>query len=384
MTGRNERVSVIQTLDAFESLGEEWNNLSAAFGSPLLDHAWFVSCARAFHQERDLRVVTLREGGVLVAAAPLALDRSRGRRLALIGTTVLYEPSGWLYASESALRKLADAVMHLGERLVLQRVPVGSALCKVFDRPTVVRALGISRPLSPSYVVNTKQGWGSQCATMSRNARRQLRTSWNAAERDVGRAHFTILRPALAEVDDALDVVVGLESAGWKGHQRSAVATRPDLHCFFREYGLRASARNELRVTVLRFGSVVAAVGLGVEVYNRMWQLKIAYDEELARYRPGQLLIHSSIQSACEHNLDAFEFLGVADHWKVRWKPQEHAYRLLAVYPLTSRGIVGAVADVAGFLSRRLNTARDSHHERLNARRLGRQRLPGELLRPIK
>ena len=350
-------MSVIRTIDALESLRDEWNSLSARFASPFLDHAWFACSAQALHRESDLRVIVVREHGVLCGVAPLVLDRARGQRLVLLGAAALYEPSGWIFESDSALERLAVAATSFGERLVLQRVPAGTPLCRVFAARIGKRALTVSRPMSPSSAVDTRCSWESFQAGLSARTRTRLCASWERAHREVGRAEVAMLQPAVAEVDEALDAFVKVEAAGWKGRRGSALALRPDLGRFFRDYCRRAAAGNELRVSILTFGSVVAAVEIGVEAHRRLWGLKIAYDERLGSYGPALQLVHASIRAAVERGLEAYEFLGAAEPWQQRWKPQHREYRLMAVYPYTARAVLGLGADLCRFLLRRLHPA---------------------------
>jgi CelD/BcsL family acetyltransferase involved in cellulose biosynthesis len=160
----------------------------------------------------------------------------------------------------------------------------------------------------------------------------------------------------VADVDDALAEFVRLEATGWKGRQGSALSRRPDLHSFFQEYSRRAASRGELRLTRLTFGAVTAAVELSVEAHRRRWGLKVAYNEELAAFAPALQLVHASIRAAFDRGLDAYEFLGVAESWQQRWKPAQRDYQLLVIYPRSSYGIAGAIADLARFAAGKLRS----------------------------
>ena len=57
----------------------------------------------------------------------------------------------------------------------------------------------------------------------------------------------------------------------------------------------------------------LAAVRMAVEVENTLWELKIGYDEQFAKWSPGVVLTHETIRHAFEHGLSGLEFLGRAE-----------------------------------------------------------------------
>ena len=93
---------------------------------------------------------------------------------------------------------------------------------------------------------------------------------------------------------------------------------------------------------------------MAVEVYDRLWLLKIGFDESLARCSPGFLLIAESLAHAHARGLRSYEFLGAAESWEERWRPAARPCGVVLFYPWGVRGGVSASLDVAGAVSRRL------------------------------
>jgi CelD/BcsL family acetyltransferase involved in cellulose biosynthesis len=160
-------------------------------------------------------------------------------------------------------------------------------------------------------------------------------------------------QPQPSQVDDVLETLITVEDSGWKGRQGSSLARRPDLREFFRRYCRRAASRGRLRVATLSFGASVAAVELSIDAFDRLWQLKIGYHEAVAQYYPGLQLTAASIRAAFERGLEAYEFLGSAEAWEERWRPQPRFYQALLVYPFNAAGVVTACKDFAGAMWRR-------------------------------
>ena len=346
-------VDVVRSLDQLRSLREAWDALAAASGSPLLEYDWFMSCAETFHREEDLRVVVAKSSGSLAGVAPLACEfEGFARRLVLLGATVLHEPSGWLFSSDDAVAGLIGRVGELKHPVMLQRISAASPLCRLL--PALCKpAISFVRPMTPSLAVATSGAWDDYYGQLSSRITSNLPRLRRKVTRDIGPMHVVERYPAPLDVDAVLNAFAAIEQSGWKGRRGSSLSQRPDLSGFFRRYCRRAAQRGRLRVMTLAFGTNTAAMELSVEVYKRIWQLKIAFNDAFARYYPGLQLTEASIHAAFARRLDAYEFLGVAEPWEERWRPDERGCRLIVSYPLNARGMVYACKDLAGAMVRR-------------------------------
>jgi CelD/BcsL family acetyltransferase involved in cellulose biosynthesis len=347
-------LDVVRSLDALRPLREAWDALAATSRSPLLEYDWFMSCAETFHREQDLRVVVARANGSLSAIAPLACEfEGFGRRLVLLGATVLHEPGGWLFSSDEALASLIGRVAELNHPLLLQRIAAASPLCRMLPDLSKPRAITFVRETTPSLAVPTSGAWDDYYRQLSSRIRSNLPRLRRRVAREVGPLDVSERYPTPAEVDAVLNAFAAIERSGWKGRKGSSLAQRPDLSGFFRRYCRRAAERGRLRVMTLSFGANTAAMELSIEAYNRIWQLKIGFSDAFARYYPGLQLTEASIHAAFSRHLDAYEFLGVAEPWEERWRPDERGCRLVVSYPLTARGMAYACRDFAGAVVRR-------------------------------
>lgn len=106
-----------------------------------------------------------------------------------------------------------------------------------------------------------------------------------------------------------------LEASGWKGRQGTAIACSDELADFMKEYAGRlfdGGCGVFWKITL--DGKPVASM-LGTKKDNRVWLLKIAYDEKLARYSPGVLLIIDVIAWACARgDIDLIDSCAMPDH----------------------------------------------------------------------
>ena len=340
-------ITVVRSLEAFIALGAEWDGLAAPRGWPLLAHDWFLSCARTLHAERDLRVVIVREHGVLAAAAPLVIRRQRGvERLELLGMAVLHEPSGLLYRSEAALETLLRAVLTLGRPVVLQRIDLDSPLERLIRQVVGRNGWTLARPTGPTVRVPLEADWSIMVGRVSGKLRKWQRRAWALAEAQ-GPVTVEKVVPDLENVEAHVRAFSQLEAAGWKGRRRSALLTKQALHVFFGDYARRAAARGTLRVWYLRIGAALAAAQISLEENGAVWVLKIAYDERLRHLSPGFQLTFAMLKDACERGLGTCEFLGSADDWKRRWRGSLQPLGLVLVYPRSWRGLAALGVDGA-------------------------------------
>ncbi len=348
---------MVRSIQQLEALREEWDALAREFQNPLLDHDWFLSCAEAFHRDQELNIVTVRDGQRLTGVAPLAGESTpTGRRLMLLGMSRLYEPSGWLFASTASLHELVDRTVRAGSPFILQRIAAESPLCSALKAVSSARALSVARDTAASLAVTTTGRWETYYEGLSSHVTVNLPRIRRKAERAHGATSVARFDPLPGEVDALLDTVMAVEGSGWKARRGSAIHVRADLRDFFRGYCHRAAARRRLHVTTLSFGSQIAAVELAVVAYGRHWQLKIGYHEALRQYYPGLHLTEMSIRSAFERGLTSYEFLGSAEQWESRWKPDQRNYRAVAVYPTSVEGLTAACRDLGRTAWRRVRS----------------------------
>ena len=104
----------------------------------------------------------------------------------------------------------------------------------------------------------------------------------------------------------------------------------------------------------MRIAGRPVAMQLAVERANRLWLLKIGYDEEFARCSPGQLLMLEVMRHAAHDGLAAVEFLGSEAPWTRAWTRHERPCVAAAFYPRRARSALPLVRDAGRLLGRKL------------------------------
>ena len=337
-----------------EVLAPEWDALAEPNGLPVLSHAWVLACAESLYREDELHIITVRAGGVLAGVAPLVARNAAGvARLELIGSSHLFEPSGLLYKTDSTLDVLARAVVSTRRPVVLARIPTDSPISARLQSVARGRGVTFVKPGTDTLAVPISSGWNEYLASMSSRQRYDLKRARRRAE-ESGTVTVRILSPRPEDVAKMFDELVRVESAGWKARNGSSLTQRHQLRHFFLNYTTRASQSGVARFAFLDVNDRPIAAQLMVEYSDRLWILKIGYDEAWSRCSPGWLLIAETMRYAFERNLKSYEFLGSDEPWLHRWDTEDRRFTTVICYPFTLRGLYGFAADTAGRVRTRI------------------------------
>jgi CelD/BcsL family acetyltransferase involved in cellulose biosynthesis len=336
--GKNTRVEIVQDLATLRSLAESWNALAQRLETPLLRHEWFTACAEAFCPPSQLAIVLVHSQEEILAIAPLVIQKRFGlERVELLGTSVLLEPSAFLYEDESALAELVEAIVALGKPMLLRRLPAQSPERILFNKLFPRGVFWMCTRAARSPVIPIVTGWTEFEKKISSSRRSSFRRAQKRAE-EFGRVQFEVISPGLDNLKPYLDEVFQVEAAGWKQRKGTAMQSNAALRRFFSAYSEAVASLGMLRLCFLRIEGRAIAVQLAVEYAKRFWLLKIGFDERWARCSPGILLMHETIRYAFEHKLEAFELLGGDEPWLHIWTDEVNAYETHVISPPSFTG----------------------------------------------
>lgn len=174
--------------------------------------------------------------------------------------------------------------------LLFPMMPVGGPVAQAIlaaanraDRP-VVTADGHAR------AVLRRDGDGSDPRSALPRKRRKEYARLRRRMEEVGRV---TLQQATAPDDlaEALEAFLSLEASGWKGRRGSALADDPRTKAFARSAVARLGDRGAASILRLTVGDRDAAMLICFHHGSAVFTWKIAYDEQLARFSPGALLM---------------------------------------------------------------------------------------------
>ncbi len=156
---------------------------------------------------------------------------------------------------------------------------------------------------------------------------------------DLGQVEFR-MRVDRGKIEEALERFFDLEKAGWKGQRGTALACRDDWRGFFTDTVQTLAKTGQCRVAELSLDGRVIASTILVTNQDNAWMWKIAFDETLARYSPGVLLVLDvTVCLIADENIVRVDSCAVANHPMIDriWRERMGVADLLVT---TRRGLV--------------------------------------------
>lgn len=279
-------------LRAWQALAAE-----AVEPNPFFSPEMLVPAARRLPGGSLARLLIVRQGQHLLLAMPFASGRYGRMPLHALTTwrhayrylgTPLVRPDALDTAPAAALEALA------GRRgpgwLVLEQVYVDQPVASAFRRAALARrAAWLERGVWPRPAVRAREDDTYLQDTLAPRSMKALRRQRRNLERDLGpvRTRDVARDGDPATVAAEIEAFLEMESAGWKGRTRTALASDPAHAAFWREACRGFADAGRLELWQLVAGDVVAARQCHVRDGDTVFHLKTTYDEGLAQRSPG-------------------------------------------------------------------------------------------------
>jgi CelD/BcsL family acetyltransferase involved in cellulose biosynthesis len=341
---------------ALERLQAGWSWLAARRGAPMQHFIWALAFAQTYAHAGRIRIIVAGHEATPAALAALVEPPGFGGALEALGVRYLFEPCDLLSTGADSLAELARALARQPRALAVPRIradsPAVAALIAAYDGRGFVRVV----PTDGYPYVDLDAGWKQPESKFDAGRRSDFRRARRRAEQ-LGRVSFETLAPQPAELPMLLREAFAVEAAGWKGERGSALSADTRRGEFFRRYAAAACGQGLLRLAFMRIDGRAVAMQIAAESANRLWLLKIGYDEAAARCSPGQQLMLHVIGEAARRELDSVEFLGQAEPWTQLWTRAVRPCVSLRAYPFTFRGMATLALDGFRFTKKNFRAA---------------------------
>jgi CelD/BcsL family acetyltransferase involved in cellulose biosynthesis len=320
-----------QLVHALAELGplvSDWERLALKAGSPFMTHVWLSCWWRAFGDGVPIWLVLLDADGSLRAGA--MLHRSRGRLAA--GANVHSGDWDMLARDESARAALWTAAFQMGAtRIHLQAMPARTAQTRS-ARAALERAgyrvVPVEGPFCPWLALPSS--WEELMRSVSSGLRQQIGRRQRNLERQGSLAFRTITGGSM--LDRHLDAFLKLEASGWKGEAGTAILSDASTELLYRDFARAAASEGWLRLHLLELDGALIAGSYDCTFANRAYLLKTTFSETHGDLSPGLVLLAEVLRSAIGDGLQAYDFLGDPDTYKMRWTSELHPRMELFAY----------------------------------------------------
>jgi len=320
MSGGAWQVEAAHGRGALEALLADWRELEGRCASitPFQSPEWLLPWWHCFGHG-ELRVVSVRCGGVLHALVPLLVEQTAsGRRVTLLGTgntdhldalvaDDAREAAGALAVAGLA-RLLGDGdrcdLEQLGPESPLLTVPAPAAwqwetrqcdVCPVLRLPPSVREVPDVVP--PRLLANL------------RYARRRIERL----------GPVCVERASPENLPELLGALFALHRARWAARGLPGVLGDDVVRAFHERVAEGFLARGVLRMYALRVAGRIVAVYYGFSWKARTYYYLGGFEPSFASCSVGSLLVEHAIHEAVREGVPEFDFLRGGEPYKYRW-----------------------------------------------------------------
>ncbi len=328
--GRKPRRLAIYPASAGFDLVEELEHLSARTIEPnVFFNPRFLAPAMPRLEDREVRLAVIRDGDEertrLRLLVPFSVEkppvpfgvpimRAWSSPFGPLGTPLI-DHDDPVAVVEDFFDMLARPHLKLPQVLVLPDMRLDGPVANVLRTVALGRnlpfheTLKLERPFLESTLDGEEYLKNSLRPHHYREFRRLKR---RLAER--GEVEYTIARQP-DEIRHGVEAFLTLEAAGWKGRERTAMAIDRYRAAFAREAVHRLAERDMCRVHMLTLdGRVIACLIVFIE-NGCAYTWKTAYDETLASFSPGTLLMIEVTKTHLDDpNILATDSCAVPDH----------------------------------------------------------------------
>lgn len=297
---------------AFPGFAEDWDRLNAQLygGHPFFDSRFVGPLLEYFASGKEKLCIHRANGAV---AGALILQPAGAGRWALFRPSQA-QASAILIGAVSPLKtlfaSLPSGVWTIEFHTVDPRYsPDFSRLDLAMIVSTHAHTIGIHPEMSFT------DYWEGR----SKNLKANVRRYFNRSEKEHGTPLLTKLT-GHEEMATGVDRFGQIETAGWKGTAGTAVCSGNRQGDFYAKVLASFALSDQAAVYELRVGEQLAASRLAISNEEMLIILKTTYDESLARFAPGRILLYRLIEEQLESRSGkAIEFYTDATREQAEW-----------------------------------------------------------------
>ena len=321
--------SVIRDLRILEQMSSEWTDLwnrcpgATSFQRP----EWALSWTRAF-QPKDLFVITVRRGKLLVGIAPLFLYHSGLEQVLAPLAASVSDYLDWLIepgAESEILRQILAVLDNAGvpwDRLDLTDLPQSSPLLRFdLDDWECERS---GETVCP--VLTLPPGAKSVEEILSAKPRHNLRTARRRTEK-AGKAEIELASEET--LDEFLAAMMRLHGARWTTCGVPGVLADEQVQDFHRRAAPMLLKRGVLRLYGLRLNGKLIATLYALSERETVYCYLQGFDPAYSTLSPGAQILATVIDDCLREGKKVVDFLRGHEQYKYLWGARDQqTYRL--------------------------------------------------------
>jgi CelD/BcsL family acetyltransferase involved in cellulose biosynthesis len=374
------KIQTIDTVAEFLGLRKEWNALleCSVSNCVFLTHEWLSTWWMHLSEGRRLYILTLRDGGELIAVLPLTIRapqyaRMMPRSLEFIGSGII--GSDYLDAivkrgcEQQAMALFADHLNHSGRMLHLSQLRGGAPLVELLAQRLVQNGWASERKkLNVCPHINLDgQTWDTYLATLGPNVRKNINRTLRNLPKSF-RMHSDCVSAPQAAVR-GVDIAMTLHHKRWEASGKSEAFQTKSVVAFHREFAQLAAEQGWMRVIVIYLDDVPASALYGFMYGQTFYFYQSGFDPAFGKHSVGVATMAMAIMTAIDQGASEFDFLHGDEEYKFHWASEVRDLNRIELHPPQAsawvyRHALGLNRAARRMARRVLNTARD--HAPLN------------------
>jgi len=352
-------------VEVLDLRGEDWRDLcrDSVDDQPFYRPEWIAAHIRAFTPKAKVLLLTVTIEGELCLVLPLLEERSvfcglpvRRLRAPVNGHSCRFDAVRRRgRRGDLALQSLWEFLRKLPawDLLELEGIPAGgtlSALAVAAEREGFQTG---QVPMSPNPYVPIPRHMPS-LVELSRGefraselpVNKKLRSQLNGVRRNLSNKGQLRLQRFCKAEPEVLQRFYRLEGAGWKGAERTAIASSIDSLQFYNEISRSAEELGWLSIYLLELDDHLLAAHWGLSYQGRYFSPKVAYDENSKQWAPGHLIVEEILRDCSGRGIHEYDITGQNDDWKRKWTSQTRPQCIQFVF---RKGTWGMLAHLLRF-----------------------------------
>ena len=340
-------------IELIDQISVEWTELcdEGASGEPFLRPEWFSAFVKNFGD--DIQLLTVRRDGVLRALLPILKKRGVLHGVPVRKIQAVYNLNTPRFdlvhgADETERKAIVDAVWRtlrgvsgwdvLEFRLVKRESWLGSVL-ELAESEKYPAGIW---PMDGAPFITLPRSDDKERAIHDffRGSRKHLRQELDRRLRrlkEIGAVEFVSTQGCTPEL---MRTYFDLEAKGWKGRRGTAVTDDPSVARLHEDFAAAVAAKKSLFVYELKLDGKTIAMSLNIRYIRETVHWKTSYDEEFARYSPGNILFRELVRDSIEHDSNEIDFLSPSTPNKKFWASGEREHVAFYIF---NRSLFGAL-----------------------------------------
>lgn len=306
---------------------DEWRRLceEAVDDQPFYHPEWIAAHIRAFTPKAKVLLLTVMIDSKLSAVLPLLEERAlfcgvpvRRLRAPVNGHSCRFDAVRSRGSDgDVSVQALWEALRRLRwDMLEFEGIPSDGTLAALAE---IAKRSGFRTghiPISPNpYIPLPEQA--AKLPELPPN--KKLRSQLGSIRRKLANHGELKLRRICKADQTILKRFYELESAGWKGREKTAIAASCQCISFYDEIARSEEKVGRLSIYLLELNDQLVAAHFGLSHKGRYFSPKVAYDENSGEWAPGHLIVQEILRDCVERGIHEYDITGQNDLWKRKW-----------------------------------------------------------------